>query len=122
MAMNTVFTVGPRHFIVMLQDVPAIPDHVGFTGYYEATCELVLADGQTSLSECVVRRERDRRNVVGLLLKDRLVLTLVTGLTGEQLTYAAIGITRYGHEIGEPEAILRIDRKNWDIGRGSVAP
>lgn len=122
MTMNTVVTVGPRHFVVMLQGVPAIPDRVGFTGYYDATCELVLADGQTSLSECVVRRERDRRNVVGTLLKDRLVLTLVTGLTGEQLTCAAINITRYGSEISEQEGMLRADRKNWDIGRGSVAP
>jgi len=90
--MNIVFNVGARHFIVMLQNVPAIPEQVGFTGYYEATCEIVLADGQTSLCECVLQRPRDRCNVVGTLLKDCLTIALVTGLTGEQLTYAAIGI------------------------------
>lgn len=121
MTMNNVVAVGPRHFIVQLRDVPAIPDHVGFTGYHDATCEIVLADGQTDLCECVLRRERDRRNVVGSSLEDCLTIVLVSGFTGVQLVPAAITITRYGSEISEPEAMLRADRKNWDIGGGTAA-
>lgn len=105
--MNIVYPLGDGRFLMLIFKVSAIPNHIGFGRYYEATCEIALGGGQASLLECVLHRPPNRRNVVGDLVTDWLGLAIECELTEEQLASATISIARYGDELSEQDAKLR---------------
>jgi len=107
MATTDVIPFGDRQFLIQLSAVSTIPDQIGFSRYYEATCEIALEDGNTTHLECVVHRPTNRRNVAGIRATDRLVLLLKTDLTQSQLSGAAITLEQYGAELSEQEAVRR---------------
>lgn len=111
MELVDVIPFGDRQFLVQIFSIPTIPDGVGFNRYYEATCEIVLTDGNTIQLECVVHRPANRRNVVGDRRTDWLILLIKTDVSQRQLCQASINVVGFGAEISELEAIARRNQK-----------
>ncbi|WP_062222266.1 hypothetical protein [Aureimonas sp. D3] len=101
-----VIPFGHRKFLVQLFKVANIPDRIQFGRYYEAVCEIVSADGRTTLEECVAHRPSDRLNVVGGRTTDWLVLLVKTDLALSQFSGIDIRVVQYRSEVSEQQAAL----------------
>jgi hypothetical protein len=101
-----VIPFGGRRFLIQLFRVVTIPDQIGFGRYYAGGCEVVLADGSTTLHECIVARPSNTRNAVGVRTTDWLVLRITADFTQAQLSSASIRVTQYGAELSEQEIAL----------------
>jgi hypothetical protein len=113
MAMMAVAPWAAGRFLILLYRMTAIPDHVRFNSYCEATCEIALSDEDARLHDCVVHRPGNSRNIAGDRITDWLALVVDTELTEAELSSATIGIARYGREISEQEAMIRAGRRSW---------
>lgn len=98
-----VIPFGERQFLLNFWPVDGFLEQFGPGQHHMATCKIALSDGNASLLDCLVRRDR-KRNFANMLV-DKVYILVKTDFSAEALQAATYQMADVGKAISETEAL-----------------